>query len=154
LRVTIFRTESGITVSEKLYEQVIETIKKGKAELETDVYLAEVREYLQRSEYFLRLGKIYDGERYMQRQEYPKDEQQFFEKDIEWYLTRPRSLPRKFIIRYDTESKDLASRIADAIKVKAKELGVEGFVEIEQQETVFEVPEEEEKGKRGAGSRR
>jgi len=33
LRVTIFRTESGAKVSEKLYEQVIETIKKEKVEL-------------------------------------------------------------------------------------------------------------------------
>jgi hypothetical protein len=154
LRVTIFRTESGIKVSEKLYEQVIETVKKAKAELETDVYLAEVRQDIDTSDYFLRAGKIYDSERYMRRQDNPKDEQHFFE-NIEWYLTRPRNLPRRFHIKYDTESKDLASRIADAIKAKAKELGVERFVEIEQEETGFEIPEEERKPeRRGRAGRR
>ena len=154
LRVTIFRTESGIKVSEKLYEQVIETIKKGKVELEADVYLAEVRGDIDTSDYFLRAGKIYDNETYMRRQERHEDEQRFFEKYIERYLARPRLLPRKFIIKFDKESKDLAVRMVDAIKAKAKELGVERFVEIEQEETEFEVPEEEGKPKRRAGSRR
>ena len=153
LRVTIFRTESGIKVSEKLYEQVIETIRKGKAELETDVYLAEVRGDIDTSDYFLRAGKIYDGEWYMRRQTRHKDEQRFFEKDIEWYLTRPRSLPRKFIIKFDAESKDLALRMVDAIKAKAKDLGVERFVEIEQEETEFEVPGEEEEKDKPRGMR-
>jgi len=155
LRVTIFRTESGIRVSEKLYEQVIESIKKAAVELEADVYLAKVRQDIDTSDYFLRAGKIYDDERYMQRQEYPKDEQRFFEKHIDWYLTRPRSLPRKFIIKFDKESKDLAVRMVDAIRAKAKELGVGRFVEIEQEETEFEIPEQEEgKPKRGVGGRR
>lgn len=155
LRITIFRTESAIKVSEKLYEQVIETIKKGKVELEADVYLAEVRGDIDTSDYFLRAGKMYNYEDDVRYDKKALKAQDFFEKSIERYLARPRSLPRKFRIKFDKESKDLAVRMVDAIKAKAKELGVERFVEIEQEETEFEMPEEEEgKPKRRAGSRR
>jgi len=147
VRVDIFRNESGIKFSEELYEELIQVFKNAKVELDAEVYLDdEIRQKDQGSEYFVREGKVYDNEDRMRRKQ-ARDELRVFD-EIKHLVGLPKRLPRKFIIRYDTESKDLASRIADAIKVKAKELGVEGFVEIEQQETVFEVPEEEEKGKR------
>ena len=154
VRVDIFRNESGIKLSEELYRELMQIFKDARVEVDAEVYLDdEIRQKDQGSDYFLRAGKMYDDERYMRRQQGPRDEQRFFEHDIEWYLTRPKSLPRRFIIKFDKESKDLAARMADAIKAKAKELGVEKFVEIEQQESVFEMPEEEEKGKRGTSRR-
>jgi hypothetical protein len=148
LRVSIFRTESAIEVSKKLYEQLIEAIESADGELESDVYLSEIRQDMSASEYFLRRGKIYDTERDMRRDE-PLGEDRFSEKDVERRLTTPRLLPRKYSIKFDADSKDLAERMIRAIKAKAKELGVERFVEIEQEETEFDIPDPEEKGQRG-----
>ena len=51
-----------------------------------------------------------------------------------WKLTYAGSHPRKYIVRYDKNSKDLAARIIETIQNKAKELDVEKLIEIEQSE--------------------
>ena len=148
VRVDIFRNESGIKLSEELNEKLVQVFKDAKVELDAEVYLDdEIRHKEQGSEYFVREGKIYDSEDRMRRQQRHTEELRVFD-EIKHLVGLPKRLPRKFIIKYDADSKDLASRIADAIKAKAKELGVERFVEIEQEETEFEIPEEEEKGRR------
>jgi len=152
VRVDIFRNESGIKFSEELYEELVQIFKDAKVELDAEVYLDdEIRQKDQGSEYFVREGKVYDNEDRMRRKQ-ARDELRVFD-EIKHLVGLPKRLPRKFIIKYDTDSKDLASRIADAIKAKAKELGVERFVEIEQEETDFEIPEEERKPERRAGRR-
>jgi len=151
LRVDIFRHESGLKLSEELHKDIIEVIKGAKAELEAEVYVRETHGGVDGSEYFVMQGKIYDSENNLRRDE-PEDERRFFESSIPHLVGLPRRLPRKFIIKHDTESKDLAARMVEAIEAKAKELGVERFVEIEQEETEFEIPEEE--ARRGGGGRR
>jgi hypothetical protein len=154
VRVDIFRNESGVKLSEELYEELMQIFKDGKVELDAEVYLDdEIRQEGQSSEYFVREGKIYDHPDRMRRQQHHTEELRAFD-EIKHLVGLPKRLPRKFIIKHDADSKDLVSRMAGAIKAKAKELGVERFVEIEQQETDFEVPEEEEKGRRGVTSRR
>jgi hypothetical protein len=152
VRVDIFRNESGIKLSEELYEELVQVFKDAKVELDAEVYLDdEIRQEDQSSEYFVREGKIYDHPDRMRRQQHHTEELRVFN-EIKHLVGLPKRLPRKFIIKYDTESKDLAVRMTGAIEAKAKELGVERFVEIEQEATDFEVPEEEERGKR-AGRR-
>jgi hypothetical protein len=153
VRVDVFRNESGIRLSEELYEELMQVFKDAKVELDAEVYLDdEIRQKDQGSEYFVRQGKIYDDERSTRRQSNQIDEEHFFTGTIKHLVGLPKQLPRKIIIKYDADSKDLAVRMVNAIKAKAKELGVERFVEIELEETEWEVPEEEEKEKR-AGRR-
>jgi hypothetical protein len=149
LRVTIFRTESGARPSERLYQQVVETIEHAKVEMETDVYLAEVRQDLAIYERLISLGKIYTSMHDLRRGQ-AFDEQDFFTRLDQRYLTTPgRFLPCRYVIKVDADadSKDLANRMIDAIKAKAKDLGVEQFVEIKQEEAEFDIPDPEEEAK-------
>ena len=139
LRITIFRTESGIKVSEQLYAQIIEIIKNAKAQFEADVYLMKVRNGLSEEHYFLHEGQIYDKWD-PDGQDHHRWRGDFSEEFVEKRLTTPGSLPRKYNIEHDAASKDLAARMIDTIKAKTKELKLERYVEIEQQETSSSKP--------------
>jgi len=127
-RIDITRTTAGKKLSEELYDDIVRTIKAEKLELESVVYLHTNVHDMSEYKSYLRGGEIYT--RYDRGRRYPisGSEQEYIDECVS-RLKEPKYLPYKYILEFDEESEELASRINDAILLKAKELKVEKLVE-------------------------
>jgi len=129
LRIDIHRNHTGRKASEELYKNIVQVVKDAKADVETEVYLdGNIR---QRSVFWplvLRRRKLYwkDGGEFLEASSH-----------IIHQLTRPQSLPLELHIEFDPTSKDLATKVAEAVQEAAAKSGVEQFVEVVLLEQAF-----------------
>ena len=150
VRVDIMRNRDGIKFSEQLQKELIRTVKRAKLELDAEVHLSElVYSGNVRNEYGYALrGKLgYRLEKKQQRAasvagrpgrvvaiesrvRSPMDAEEFDRYIRVVLVGGPGRLPLKFVIRYDEQSKDLASQAEGTIRDVAKKHGVDKLVEV------------------------
>ena len=129
LRIDIHRNQPGRDASEELYKQVVQIVNDAEVNVETEVYLdGNIR---QRSVFWplaLRRRKLYwkDGREFLDASSH-----------IIHQLTRPQSLPLELYIEFDQASKDLATKVVQAVQEAAAKSGVEQFVEVMLLERAF-----------------
>ncbi|HUS72658.1 MAG TPA: hypothetical protein VMY06_06280 [Sedimentisphaerales bacterium] len=136
LRVDISRNIAGSELSKQIRERIIKMVKNENMQLEVEVYLEEkARSSVYKREWFLKDGKTYYSLDRLKLNR-PTDLRGSFEDEVSEHLkyVGSRSLPAKYKIEYDAESKDLAFRANEAVKETAKKYGVTQFVEIELRE--------------------
>lgn len=144
VRIDISRNVGGIKLSEQLHKEIITIVKSANLEMEAEVHLDEgIRTGSGTSEVFVEQGKIGGGHRTRRigRETVhelsslidPNDLENYFRG---WLVERPGQLPQRIRIVYDEdeESRNLALRTVKAIEDTAKELGVEKYVEIVQEQ--------------------
>jgi len=144
LRVDILRHRDGIKVSEELRKEIIALVKKANLELEAEVHLNEyIRARHLKNSLALVKGKV--GTRYrfsrignarMTALEIvdPMDRDTLDAWLNDLLTDRPERLPMTIDVKYDEESKDLASEVIKQIEDAARKAGVEKFVEIVQKQ--------------------
>jgi len=131
LIVDVHRNQATIKTSEEIYKQISQMVEDIKIEKYVAVYLDErVYPGLWRGDMTLKQGKAY-----WRKGKGSWDPQDLISHMVEWDIARPGCCPFKLTIKFDHESKDLATKMAEATKKAAAELGVEQFVEIELKES-------------------
>ncbi|MGD8500229.1 MAG: hypothetical protein PVJ86_06250 [Phycisphaerales bacterium] len=153
VRVDILKRSIGAKFSEELEKELIRTIKRAKLELDAEVHLTESSRSggVQHEYYFALRGKL--GSRLERKQQQvvgsdghtqvvdtefhvrsPMSADQF-DKDVRaWLVGKPERLPLKFRVKYDGQSKDLASQAEGIIRDIAKQLGVDKLVDVAQEQ--------------------
>jgi hypothetical protein len=154
VRVDILKRSIGAKFSEELEKELIRTIKRAKLELDAEVHLSDSgRSGMVITEYYYALrGKMgYSLEKRQQRAagvadrpgrviateshvKRPLDAKEF-DKYIRGLLVgEPSRLPVKFVIKYDEQSKDLASQAEGTIRDIVKKHSVDKLVEVAQKQ--------------------
>ena len=148
VRVDILRNVDGIELSKLLHNQIIDAVKKANLAMEAEVHLdEEIRRFTgSMGHLFLLQGKIGMSLRTInkslisgKRQAVKEIGDEIDANDIDSYvrdqlITRPGQLPSSFQIGYDQESKDVALRVVNTIQEAVKQLGLEKFVGIVQEQ--------------------
>ena len=147
VRVDILRDLAGVKFSEELEKELIRTVKRAKLELDAEVHLSEDVHGSHGRNIYALMGKL--GTRYAKRRvavgttgrgklirevDRPMDIEEFETYIRGELLGEPERLPAKFLIRYDEEGRDLASKAEGTIRDIAKKHGVDKLVEVAQEE--------------------
>lgn len=129
LRIDIHRNHTGRKASEELYRNIVQVVKDAQADVETEVYL----------DGNIRQRNVFWPLALRRRKLYWKDGREFLDvsSHIIHQLTRPQSLPLELYIEFDQVSKDLATKVAQAVQEAAVRSGVEQFVEVVLLERAF-----------------
>ncbi len=135
LRVDISRNVAGSKLSEQIRERIIKMVKNENMQLEVEVYLEEKASSggVYKEDWFLKDGKIYSSLSRL-KDDKPINTRENFGYYISGYFKKAGSLPAKYEIEYDAESKDLAFRANEVLKETAKKYGITQFLEIELRE--------------------
>jgi len=149
VRVDIMRNIDGMKFSEELEKEIVRRVKSEKLELDAEVHLSEDLQASHWEDIYVLRGKMgfnyitkphYDGPRRTGTELHVREPM-----DVEALgkairlVGGPGRLPRKFIIKYDQQSKTLASQAEGTIKDIANKHGVEKLVEV----TLEEIDSEE-----------
>lgn len=136
LRVDISRNVAGSELSKQIRERIIKIVKNENMQLEVEVYLEEKASSggVYKEDWFLKDGKIYSSLSRLKDDRPINERGRNFGYYISGYFKKTGSLPVKFEIEYDAESKDLAFRANEVVKETAKKYGMTQFVEIELRE--------------------
>ena len=153
VRVDIMRNRDEINFSEELEKEIVRIVKLEKLELDAEVHLSEDLQASHQEDIYVLRGKM--GWRYERKPQYNVVDNVRRRTGTELHVREPMDveelgktirlvggpgrLPRKFIIKYDRQSKNLASQAEGTIKDIANKHGVEKLVEV----TLEEIDSEE-----------
>lgn len=149
VRVDISRNIDGIKLSEKLQKKLLNSIKTLNLEMEAEVHLDEgIRGEPGQTKLYIEKGTIstsfrsrrIGGNRIVRELTNPIDPNDFNMYFRDWVVGRPGQLPLRIRIEHDQESMDLTLRVVEEMKETVKELGIENFVEITQEQVNTDEP--------------
>jgi hypothetical protein len=142
MRIDIHRTVDGSPLAEQLEAEVVQLVKKDKAEMQTEVHKdaaphEEASFGLMIDEGEVGTGRGTGVRRLPSGQLVPRQQQlsgiiepNSIGRQVERWLARPVSVPAVFTIEYPSVSETLANEVIQAISDTARRLGLSELVEI------------------------
>ena len=127
-RLDVMTDTAGKELSQKLYSDIVTSIKSKKLERESVVYLHSNMSTTYTNSLFFRNGKLFKKDYRGSIYPYPGDEEGYIE-SYTMQLNNPKYLPLVLTYGFNEEGEKLADRISKAVLLKAKEMGIEKLVE-------------------------